>query len=257
MKIGFFDSGIGGLTVLSEALKRLPHHDYLYYADTLHAPYGPKPKEEVRGYIFEAIEFLVRKGADIIVIACNTATSIAVNDLREKYQIPSIGMEPAVKPAIEWVQESGKRVLVTATPLTLKEEKLHHLIERLDQSHVTDLLPLPDLVRFAESFDFSPETVVPYLKKQLVDYQISDYGAIVLGCTHFPLFASSFKEVFEPGIELIDGSVGTVTHLANIIDTMKGETSKTSTVTFYQSGREITEANEIKGFNRILNQIAS
>ncbi|CUM91465.1 MULTISPECIES: glutamate racemase [Turicibacter] len=257
MKIGFFDSGIGGLTVLSEALKRLPHHDYLYYADTLHAPYGPKPKEEVRGYIFEAIEFLVRKGADIIVIACNTATSIAVNDLREKYQIPIIGMEPAVKPAIEWVQESGKRVLVTATPLTLKEEKLHHLIERLDQSHVTDLLPLPDLVRFAESFDFSPETVVPYLKKQLVDYQISDYGAIVLGCTHFPLFASSFKEVFEPGIELIDGSVGTVTHLANIIDTMKGETSKTSTVTFYQSGREITEANEIKGFNRILNQIAS
>ena len=257
MKIGFFDSGIGGLTVLSEALKRLPHHDYLYYADTLHAPYGPKPKEEVRGYIFEAIEFLVRKGADIIVIACNTATSIAVNDLREKYQIPISGMEPAVKPAIEWVQESGKRVLVTATPLTLKEEKLHHLIERLDQSHVTDLLPLPDLVRFAESFDFSPETVVPYLKKQLVDYQISDYGAIVLGCTHFPLFASSFKEVFEPGIELIDGSVGTVTHLANIIDTMKGETSKTSTVTFYQSGREITEANEIKGFNRILNQIAS
>ena len=257
MKIGFFDSGIGGLTVLSEALKRLPHHDYLYYADTLHAPYGPKPKEEVRGYIFEAIEFLVRKGADIIVIACNTATSIAVNDLREKYQIPIIGMEPAVKPAIEWVQESGKRVLVTATPLTLKEEKLHHLIERLDQSHVTDLLPLPDLVRFAESFDFSPETVVPYLKKQLVDYQISDYGAIVLGCTHFPLFASSFKEVFEPGIELIDGSVGTVTHLANIIDTMKGETSKTSTVTFYRSGREITEANEIKGFNRILNQIAS
>lgn len=257
MKIGFFDSGIGGLTVLSEALKRLPHHDYLYYADTLHAPYGPKPKEEVRGYIFEAIEFLVRKGADIIVIACNTATSIAVNDLREKYQIPIIGMEPAVKPAIEWVQESGKRVLVTATPLTLKEEKLHHLIERLDQSHVTDLLPLPDLVRFAESFDFSPETVVPYLKKQLVDYQISDYGAIVLGCTHFPLFASSFKEVFEPGIELIDGSVGTVTHLSNIIDTMKGETSKTPTVTFYQSGREITEANEIKGFNRILNQIAS
>nr|WP_155061987.1 glutamate racemase [Turicibacter sanguinis] len=257
VKIGFFDSGIGGLTVLSEALKRLPHHDYLYYADTLHAPYGPKPKEEVRGYIFEAIEFLVRKGADIIVIACNTATSIAVNDLREKYQIPIIGMEPAVKPAIEWVQESGKRVLVTATPLTLKEEKLHHLIERLDQSHVTDLLPLPDLVRFAESFDFSPETVVPYLKKQLVDYQISDYGAIVLGCTHFPLFASSFKEVFEPGIELIDGSVGTVTHLANIIDTMKGETSKTPTVTFYQSGREITEANEIKGFNRILNQIAS
>lgn len=256
MKIGFFDSGIGGLTVLSEALKRLPHHDYLYYADTVHAPYGPKPKEEVRGYIFKAIEFLVREGAEIIVIACNTATSIAVNDLRAKYDIPIIGMEPAVKPAIEWVQESGKRVLVTATPLTLKEEKLHHLIERLDQNHVTDLLPLPDLVRFAESFDFSLETVVPYLKQQLVDYRISDYGAIVLGCTHFPLFANSFKEIFEPDIELIDGSVGTVTHLKNMVDAMQGEKSKKPSVTFYQSGKEVTEPTQIKGFQRIIRQLA-
>ncbi len=255
--IGFIDSGVGGLTVLKEALKQLPHESMIFLGDSARCPYGNRTVEEIRKFTKEMVQFLLKKDVKMIVIACNTATSIAVNDLREKYQIPIIGMEPAVKPAIEWVQESGKRVLVTATPLTLKEEKLHHLIERLDQSHVTDLLPLPDLVRFAESFDFSPETVVPYLKKQLVDYQISDYGAIVLGCTHFPLFASSFKEVFEPGIELIDGSVGTVTHLANIIDTMKGETSKTPTVTFYQSGREITEANEIKGFNRILNQIAS
>ena len=112
MKIGFFDSGIGGLTVLSEALKRLPNHEYLYYADTDHAPYGPKPKEEVREYVFKAIEFLVNEGAQIIVIACNTATSIAVSELRQKYSIPIIGMEPAVKPAIESVENSTKRVLV-------------------------------------------------------------------------------------------------------------------------------------------------
>ena len=120
MRIGFFDSGIGGLTVLSEALKRLPNHEYLYYADTQHAPYGPKPKEEVREYVFHAIDFLVDEGAEIIVIACNTATSIAVAELREKYSIPIIGMEPAVKPAIEHVANSSKRVLVTATPLTCK-----------------------------------------------------------------------------------------------------------------------------------------
>ncbi len=131
MKIGFFDSGIGGLTVLSEAIKRLPNHEYLYYADTLHAPYGPKPKEEVRGYVFEAIEFLVQQGAQIIVIACNTATSIAIEELRTKYSIPIIGMEPAVKPAIHLKDEMKKRVLVTATPLTLKEEKLHRLIQRV------------------------------------------------------------------------------------------------------------------------------
>lgn len=256
MKIGFFDSGIGGLTVLSEALKRLPSHEYLYYADTMHAPYGPKPKDEVRNYVFEAVDFLVGEGAEIIVIACNTATSIAVNDLRAKYHIPIIGMEPAVKPAIELLEGSGKRVLVTATPLTLKEEKLHHLIERLDQSKITDLLPLPDLVRFAESFDFSHETVIPYLNQQLVNYNISDYGAIVLGCTHFPLFASSFKEVFENGVQLIDGSVGTVSHLAKTIESLHGENSKTPSVTFYQSGKKVIQHNELNGFKRILNQLA-
>ena len=125
MKIGFFDSGIGGLTVLSEALKRLPHHEYLYYADTEHAPYGKRPKEEVLMYVLEAVDFLVQQGAQMIVIACNTATSIAITTLREKYDIPIIGMEPAVKPAIECVSDGSKRVLVTATPLTLKEEKMH------------------------------------------------------------------------------------------------------------------------------------
>lgn len=252
MKIGFFDSGIGGLTVLSEALKRLPQHEYLYYADTDHAPYGPKPKDEVRQYVFEAIEFLVNKGAEVIVIACNTATSIAINELRAKYTLPIIGMEPAVKPAIELTKGTGKRVLVTATPLTLKEEKLQCLINKLDQDHVTDLLPLPDLVRFAERFDFSDETVIPYLRAQLASYEVDAYGAIVLGCTHFPLFSSHFKKIFPSDIQLIDGSVGTVSHLESIIDADNVSNLKSNDVTFFQSGRLINHESEIQAFTRVL-----
>ena len=255
MKIGFFDSGIGGLTVLSEALKRLPNHEYLYYADTDHAPYGPKPKEEVREYVFKAIEFLVNEGCQIIVIACNTATSIAVSELRQKYSIPIIGMEPAVKPAIESVENSTKRVLVTATPLTLKEEKLKQLIQRLDKHHQTDLLPLPDLVRFAESYEFSDEAILPYLKQCLQSFDINKYGAVVLGCTHFPLFAHHFEKIFSSEVRLIDGSSGTVSHLEKLILAQKVEPCFNASLTFYRSSKKLESSQEIEPFTKILKQL--
>ncbi len=253
MKIGFFDSGIGGLTVLSEALRRLPNHEYLYYADTVHAPYGPKPKDEVREYVFNAIDFLVNQGAEIIVIACNTATSIAITDLRQKYSIPIIGMEPAVKPAIEYVSKSEKRVLVTATPLTLKEEKLKKLIDRLDTAHQTDLLPLPDLVRFAELYQFSDETILPYLETSLERFDVNQYGAVVLGCTHFPLFSSQFEKIFSKNVRLIDGSSGTISHLATLISE-QDEEFKTSII-FYRSGEKVESRHDIESFTKILKQL--
>ncbi|NLA86278.1 MAG: glutamate racemase, partial [Clostridiales bacterium] len=113
MVIGLFDSGVGGITVLSEARKTIKNADFFYYADTKNVPYGTKTKEEVRGYVLNAADFLVSRGAGILVVACNTATSVAIEDLRQKYSIPVIGMEPAVKPAVE--NHKDKRILVTAT----------------------------------------------------------------------------------------------------------------------------------------------
>ena len=113
MQIAVFDSGLGGMTVLHDLKKRMPDEDYLYYADTAHVPYGQKPKEEVKKYIFEAMDFIIRQGVKAIVIACNTATSVAVQELRDRYpQLPIIGMEPAVKPALD-LSEAPQRVLVT------------------------------------------------------------------------------------------------------------------------------------------------
>jgi glutamate racemase len=132
MQIGFFDSGNGGITVLHDTLKVLPNEDYIYYADTLNVPYGNKPKDKVKKYILNATEFFIQQRAEEIVIAYNTATSIAIEELRAKYSIPIIGMEPAVKPAVEQNNNVDKRVLVTATALTLKEEKLRNLITKLD-----------------------------------------------------------------------------------------------------------------------------
>ena len=118
MKIGIFDSGIGGLTVLAEALKEIPKGEFIYFADTGNVPYGTKSKEEVKDLVLRAGEFLYSKKIDALVVACNTATSIGIEELRKKYNVPIIGMEPAVKLALN--KEDNKKVLVMSTDLTLK-----------------------------------------------------------------------------------------------------------------------------------------
>ena len=167
VRIGFFDSGIHGecKAVLHQALRFLPNEDYIFYADTLHVPYGEKPKEEVREYIFNAVDFMAKQGIKALVIACNTATSIAVDDLRKKYDFPILGIEPAVKPAVQSCEGNRKKVLVLATNLTLREEKFHNLVKSIDQHDIVECLPLPGLVQFAENFEFRRKSCHVFKKK--------------------------------------------------------------------------------------------
>lgn len=237
MKIGIFDSGVGGITVLKEALNQLPNMEYIYYADTANVPYGTKPKEEVKGYIFDVVRFLAKKDIDALIIACNTATSIAVNELREKYDFPIIGMEPAVKPAVE--KSEDKKVLVTATPLTLKEKKFYDLVTKLNSEDIVDPLPLPKLVKFAEDFIFNEDIIIPYLEEKLSSYNLDDYSTIVLGCTHFPFYREYFRKIVPKHIDIIDGNQGTIKHLKNTLNLKSVEESvNTKKVTFYLSGKE-------------------
>ena len=217
MTIGIFDSGLGGLTVLAEALRKLPHEDYIYIADTLHVPYGTKTKDEVKSYVFETVETLMQYHIDALVVACNTATSIAVADLRETYAIPIIGMEPAVKPAVEMNRATGKRVLVFATPLTLQQEKYYALVSRVDEQGIVDSLPLPELVAYCEQLQFDRRVLTEYFRAKLAPYRLNDYGIIVLGCTHYPFYADILREVLPPHIGIVDGSAGTVRRLAAML----------------------------------------
>lgn len=251
MKIGFFDSGIGGITVLHEALKMLPHEDYLYYADTSNVPYGPKPKNEVKKYIFDAIEFIISQEVKAIVIACNTATSIAIEDLRAKYKIPIIGMEPAVKPAVEINKNTNKRILVTGTALTLKENKLRHLITRLNNEHIVDLLPLPGLVQFSEKFEFNEEIILPYLKEQLNKYDLNNYETIVLGCTHFSFYKNMFKKLFPSTINIIDGNIGTVRNLERTLKEMNSLDEGNGNITFFNSGFKIEDKTKLDKYSEL------
>jgi glutamate racemase len=239
MRIGIFDSGVGGITVLHDALKMIPKADYLYYADTDNVPYGTKSNSEVRQFVLDAAGFLIGKPVDALVIACNTATSVAIDDLRRLYPIPIIGMEPAVKPAVQ--NNGSKRILVTATPLALKEEKLRNLILKFDNAHMVDLLSLPGLVSYAEGLEFDEKTVMPYLKEQLSGFDMDKYGTVVLGCTHYLYYKQVFRKLLPGHIHIIDGNMGTVRNLKTTIGERRFDMTGTGKITFYHSGREITE----------------
>jgi len=218
MRIAFFDSGIGGISVLHEAMKVLPGESYLYFADTLHVPYGPKTKEEVRTYVKESIDRIIKEDVKALVIACNTATSIAIAELRNAYDIPIIGMEPAVKPAVEMNRSTGKRVLVFATELTLKQAKYRELVSRIDDQSIVDSLPLPELVEYCEALNFERTELTAYFHAKLAGFNLNtSYGTVVLGCTHYPFYTSILRELLPQHIQIIDGSKGTVNRLVQVL----------------------------------------
>ncbi len=187
-------------------------------ADTLHVPYGTKSKEAVKGYILDAVRTMVDEGIEALVVACNTATSIAVSELRELYSIPIIGMEPAVKPAVEMNRATGKRVLVFATPLTLQQPKYYALVSRVDGGGIVDSMPLPELVEYGESLQFDNRIIRAYFQSKLQGYRLEDYGIIVLGCTHYTYYSDILRELLPAHIEIVDGNAGTVKRLAALLN---------------------------------------
>ncbi|ALC83766.1 MULTISPECIES: glutamate racemase [Bacillus] len=217
MKIAFFDSGIGGITVLHEAMKQLPREDFVFFADTLHVPYGTKSKADVKEYVKQSVETIREEEVKALVIACNTATSIAVSELRNTYDFPIIGMEPAVKPALEISRSAGKRVLVFATPLTLKQSKYTQLVSRIDDQRLVDSLPLPELVELCERLNFESQEVIDYFTEKLSSFDLNNYGTVVLGCTHYPFYKHVLRSILPNHIQIVDGSVGTVHRLAVIL----------------------------------------
>lgn len=253
--IGFLDSGFGGITVLSEALRQLPNENYIYYADTEHVPYGTKTKDEVRKYVFEAVEFLMKQRIKALVVACNTATSTAVRELRGMYSFPIVGMEPAVKPAVQ-NGDGKKRVLVLATPLTLREEKFHNLVQKVDHEHVVDYLAFPELVELAESMIFEHEKVIPVIREKLASLDLNNYKTFVLGCTHFPIYRNAFKEVLPVNIDIIDGSIGTVRYLKCLLEEQDiFNTQKTiGQIKYFDSGILIDNEERLSTFKWLLSE---
>ncbi len=238
--IGFFDSGVGGISVLKESIKVLPNEDFIYFGDSINAPYGTKDVNQVKKLTFHAVDFLLNKGVKAIVIACNTATSAAIDALRRKYKdIPIIGIEPALKPAVEISR--GKSIIIMATPMTLAEKKFSDLMERYKRQVNIISLPCAGLVELIENGITQGEQIQSYLRDKLEQFETIDIASVVLGCTHYPFIKNELAKILGEKTVIIDGSVGTVNQLKRrlILNNILNEKKTKGTVIIYSSATHI------------------
>jgi glutamate racemase len=216
--IGVFDSGLGGISVLNELVELMPNESYIYYGDSYYAPYGAKSKEEIIERCIQICDYFVSKQVKAIVIACNTATSAAVNVLRDKYKsLPIIGMEPALKPAAH--DKKNNNIVVMATSLTLNEEKFNNLMKKYSDTNNIIKMPCPELVDIVEN-DMLNDTalIAKTLNKYYSDINISELDSVVLGCTHFVFFKEHLKKMLDKRTNIIDGNKGTAKHLKEVLE---------------------------------------
>ena len=207
LPIGIFDSGMGGLTVLKAISSRLPGENLLYLGDTARLPYGTKSRDTIIRYTLKAAGRLVDEGVKMLVVACNTATSAAIHDLREAYpDTIVIGIEPALKLAYDRYHGGG--IGVMATPMTLREEKFEALMHRYDQSCRVYKIPAPGLVELVERGQADSPEAENLLLELFAPYQ-GKLDEVVLGCTHYPFAAKAISRVLGSGVALLDGGDGT------------------------------------------------
>ncbi len=213
--VGIFDSGMGGISVLKEAKKMMPRESFVYFGDGAHIPYGTKSVSELIVLSDSICKMLIENySVKAIVIACNTATSAAVQVLRKKYDIPIIGMEPALKPAVK--AHYGGLVGVLATPVTLREEKFKQLSSLYNETTTVVNLPAPNLVKLVERGIVEGPEAIKEIELALGTH-INQVDALVLGCTHFIFLRRVIQELFKNSIEIFDGNNGTIRNLKSTL----------------------------------------
>ena len=210
--IGIMDSGMGGISVLREIVKVLPNEDFIFYGDSANAPYGSRSNEEIYGLTEQAVDHLLEQGVKAVVIACNTASSVAGARLRSQYpQLPIIAIEPALKPAV--INCAGGRVLVLATEATLREEKFAKLMHQWQEKAEIIKLPLPGLPEFVERGDLDSPELKAFLHSHFAAIPGGAVDGVVLGCTHYPFVVKAIKELLGPQVKVFDGAAGTARQL--------------------------------------------
>lgn len=211
-KIGIFDSGIGGVTVLRELIKILPKENYKYYSDSKNNPYGDKTEEEIKQRCCDIVEQLLKENCKVIVIACNTASTRAVNYLRKQYpKIPFFAIEPAYKMVYDYAYD--RPTLVMATKGTVESEKFHLLLKKYN-NYQTYVLPCVGLAEIIEQGD--KEKIKRYLQNVIGEYK-NKVQNVVLGCTHYPLVQEEITEILGQ-VQFFNGAPYLAKHLKHILE---------------------------------------
>lgn len=196
------DSGLGGLSVLREIRRQAPGVELIYYADSAHCPYGERDAKFIKSRTLEIAEALIEKGAEVIVLACNTASAAALEWLRTQIDEPVVGMEPAVKPAAS--ATVNRNVGVLATSVTLQADRFARLIERFGRSIEVHTEPAPELVRLVERGEVSGPEVERIVGQKIRRLEASSIDTLVLGCTHFPFLSEVIRRLAGPNVHVID-----------------------------------------------------
>ena len=211
--IGVLDSGVGGISVLKHIHSLLPHEALRYVADSKYAPYGNKTPEQIQSRCFEIADFLIAQDIKALVVACNTATAAAIDAMREKYCLPIIGMEPAVKPAAAATKNGIIGVLATVG--TLKSAQFAALLESYGRNVEVVTQACIGLVECIERGELDTENTSELVKQYCQPLLDEGADTIVLGCTHYPLVRSLIERIIGPNVVLIDTGAAAASQLAH------------------------------------------
>lgn len=217
LPIGFIDSGVGGLTVVKQSLRQLPNESIIYLGDNARCPYGPRPLEEVKKYIWQLTNFLREKGIKMLVIACNTGTAAALDDIRATLAIPVVGViHPGSRAAIK--HTVNNRIGIIGTQGTINSE-LYELVlkEKVEHLSVTSVA-CPEFVEIAESTMFNDSDIQTIVEKRLKAFEQTDIDTLVLGCTHYPLLSETIQSTIGDKVHLIDSGKETINEVSTLLD---------------------------------------
>ena len=215
--IGIFDSGVGGLTVVRAIREQLPMEPTIYVADLLHFPYGPRFQDEVRGFAIDIIRYLESRDVKLVVIACNTATAAALNQAREIFDVPIVGViSPGAQAAVEATRNN--RVGVISTEGTMRSQEYLHAIKEIDPMVGVYQKACPELVDIVEAGEADSPHAEDVLRRDLEDIVRLGADTLVLGCTHYPLLKPAISRVYPGRFELVDSATTTAAKVARHLD---------------------------------------
>jgi len=213
--IGLFDSGVGGISIWKEVHQLLPHENTIYLADSKNAPYGQKTKEDIIRLSCKNVDYLIERGCKMVIVACNTATTNAIKELRARYDIPFIGIEPAIKPAAN--QTQTETIGILATKGTLNSELFHKTIANYQHLNIIEQVGY-NLVQLIENGDLESEEIKELLKTYLDPMVAENMDYLVLGCTHYPFLIPQIKEIIPDHIKIIDSGQAVAKQTKNILE---------------------------------------
>ena len=249
-KVGVFDSGVGGLSVWRELIKELPFNDFVYLSDSAYCPYGPRTQEEITGRVCKAVDFLISQSVSIIVVACNTATAAAIETLRDRYDLPFVGMEPAVKPAA--IHSRTGVIGVLATKATLNGKLYNNTLESYASGTKVVEKVGDGLVEAVERGETDSGKTENLLRKYIQPMLDAGADHIVLGCTHYPFLVKLIEKIAGNDVTVVDPAPSVARHTYNIMVEKglveKGENIALGETFFYSTG-------EMKDFKRIVRSI--